>query len=63
MGKIRKHSSGPTLSYIVHTATLCLSLDCILSLLLCTYEKDCTTLSSDIRYGIICLINLSYRLL
>ena len=61
--EVGQHTAEPTLIYIVHTATLCLNLDSVLSLLLSTYEQDLATFSSDIEYGLVSLIYLAYRLL
>ena len=48
---------------IEHSTTLCFCCDCILSLLLCTYEKNCAAICYDIRNRLISFINLTYRLL
>ena len=61
--EVCQHTTEPSLVYIVHTATLCLSLDRILSLLLCTYKKNVTTVCNDILYCIVSCVYHSYRLL
>ena len=44
----------------IHTTSCSFVSDCILSLLLCTYEKNCTTIGNDIRNCLISFVNLSY---
>ena len=61
--EVCKHSSKPSLVYIIHSATLSLSFDCILCLFLCSYEKNCTAFCSDVRNSLICIVNHSYRFL
>ena len=61
--EVCKHSSKPSLIYIIHSAAFCFYFDCILSLFLCSYEKDCSALCCNIRYCIVSLINFSYRFL
>ena len=61
--EVCEHSSKPSLIYIIHSATLSLSLDCILCLLLCSYEKDRSAICCNIRYCLVCIVYHSYRLL
>ena len=61
--EVGQHTAEPTLIYVEHTATLCLNLDSVLSLLLGSYEQDVATLCHDVKYCLVSLINLSYRLL
>ena len=58
--EVSEHTAKPSLINIVHSATLCLSLNCVLSLLLSTYEKDCSALLCNIIYCIVSFINLTY---
>src|SRR5699024_10793822 len=55
--EVCQHSAEPSLIYIEHTAALCLCLDSVLSLFLCSYEQDRAALCRDIRY---CLVSLIY---
>ena len=48
---------------IEHSTTLCFRFDSILSLFLCSYEKDCTTFSSNIRHSFVSFIYFTYRFL
>ena len=61
--EVGQHTTEPSLVYIVHSATLCLYCDSILSLFLSTNEKDLSTLSCDICNCFVSLINFSYRFL
>ena len=61
--EVGQHSAEPSLIYIVHSAALSLGLYSVLSLFLGTNEKDVSTLSSDIKYCLVCGVNHSYRFL
>ena len=52
--EVGQHSAEPSLIYIVHSAALSLGLDSVLSLFLGTNEKNVATLSSDIKYCLVC---------
>ena len=61
--EVSKHTTKPSLVYIIHTTSLCLSCYCILCLLLCSYEKDVSALCSNVEDSLVSFVNLAYRLL
>src|SRR5699024_3915502 len=61
--EVGQHTAQPSFVYVEHSAALCLCLNGILRLFLCSYEQNGASVSYDIRNCFICIVNHSHRFL